>query len=66
MPSGATIYKRPQADRLREVDTDDIACVCCGARWRLGTRLCLTCWEPLHFRAVADTFPRMRSKDEVA
>ena len=43
LPPGLTIYKRPLPGRAEEVDTDDITCVCCGAKWRLGTWLCLTC-----------------------
>ena len=53
LPQGLTIYKRVPQKRLDKCDYDDISCGCCGSRWRLGTWLCLACWEPLHVRAVS-------------
>ena len=65
LPQGLTIYKRVPQERINETMYEDINCACCGSRWRLGTWLCLSCWEPLHFRAVNDTFARF-DKNEVA
>ncbi len=70
LPQGLTIYnddlqaRRAGQDRIDETGQTDISCICCGAKWRLGTWVCPSCWEPPTFRAIHDTFPRL-SKVEV-
>ena len=49
LPLGQTIYKRAPPLRFERAELPYIECICCQARWRSGTWICLRCWEPLHF-----------------
>ena len=61
LPQELTIYRRVSHERTERAEHPYIGCIQCQARWRLGTWICLNCWEPLHLRAVQDTFPSLAS-----
>ena len=49
-----TVYKKAAAHATRSSPKPFVTCVNCLSEWPLGMWLCLSCWEPVTFRAMHD------------
>ncbi len=60
--TGLAIYKRVPQAKLDQGPKATIRCIICNRHWRLGMRLCLSCWEPLSLRAIHDHVSQLETK----
>jgi hypothetical protein len=60
MPNGVSLYRRPSPEQLRwRLATINCVASTCGLAWRIGTQFCLTCGEPITWRAIADLMQQL-------